>query len=141
MTIIGNFEFPDDLYYTKEHLWVKTEGGTVTIGLTQFGQTIAGDILYVEEPHLGREITEGDAFMSMESGKWVGRVKAPLSGKILETNSDLEWETDLVNKDPYGKGWLTKIEATDLKQLDNLLKSDSPELSALIMEEKQKYNK
>ncbi|MCJ7694500.1 MAG: glycine cleavage system protein H [Anaerolineaceae bacterium] len=141
MTIIGNFEFPDDLYYTKEHLWVKTENGTVTIGLTQFGQAVAGDILFVETPHLGREITKDDAFMSMESGKWVGRVKAPLSGKISETNSDLEWETDLVNKDPYGQGWLTKIEASDLKELDNLFKANSPEFSALIMEEKQKYNK
>jgi len=141
MTLIGNFEFPDDLHYTKEHLWVKVEGKTVTIGLTQFGQAIAGDILYVEEPHLGRGVTKDDAFMSMESGKWVGRVKAPLSGTISETNSDLEWETDLVNKDPYGQGWLTKIDASDLKELDNLFKADSQEFLALIMEEKQKYNK
>jgi len=70
----------------------------------------------------------------MESGKWVGRVKAPVSGKILESNSELEWESDLVNKDPYGKGWLTKIEASNHRP-------DSAEFMALISEEKTKYNK
>ena len=89
MATIENFDFPDDLYYTKEHVWAKVDGNTVTIGLTQFGQDIAGDILYVEAPAVGREIAKDEAFMSMESGKWVGRVKAPVSGKILESNSEL----------------------------------------------------
>jgi glycine cleavage system H protein len=141
MATIESFEFPDDLYYTKDHVWAKVDGNVVTIGLTQFGQDIAGDILFVEAPAVGREITVNEAFMSMESGKWVGRVKAPVSGKVLESNSELEWESDHVNSDPYGMGWLTKLEASNLTELDGLFRSDSPELAALIAEEKTKYKK
>ena len=141
MTTIENFDFPDGLYFTKEHVWAKVEGKTVTIGLTQFGQDVAGDILFVESPAEGREITKDEAFMSMESGKWVGRVKSPISGKVLESNSELEWESDLVNSNPYGTGWLTKLEAANLSELDDLFRSNSPELSAFISEEKKKYNK
>jgi len=141
MTTIESFEFPDDLYYTNDHVWVKADGKTLTIGLSQFGQDIAGDILFVEAPREGREISKDEAFMSMESGKWVGRIKAPVSGKILESNTELEWESDLVNSDPYGTGWLTKIEASDLSDLDSLLRADSPEFASLIAEEKIKYKK
>jgi len=141
MATIENFEFPDDLYYTKEHVWAKVEGKVMTIGLSQFGQDVAGDILYVEAPAVGREITQEEAFMSMESGKWVGRVKAPVGGKILESNSELEWESDLVNSDPYGAGWLTKLEMTDPGELEALYRTDSQDFIALIKEEKKKYNK
>lgn len=141
MTTIGNFDFPDELYYTKEHVWAKIEGNIVTIGLSQFGQDVAGDILYVEAPAAGREIKKNEAFMSMESGKWVGRVKAPISGKILESNTELEWESDLVNKDPYGAGWLTKLEASDLSEIDSLYSTESDEFSSFIAEEKEKYKK
>ena len=141
MATIENYEFPDDLYYTKDHVWAKVDGNVVTIGLTQFGQSIAGDILFVEAPHPGREITKDEAFMSMESGKWVGRIKSPVSGKILESNAELEWESNQVYSDPYGKGWLTKVEATNLKELDNLLRANSPDLANLIAEEKKKYKK
>jgi glycine cleavage system H protein len=141
MTTIESFDFPDDLYFTKEHVWAKVDGNVATIGLTQFGQDIAGDILYVEAPAVGREVALGEAFMSMESGKWVGRVKAPVSGKVFESNSELEWECDIVNSDPYGMGWLTKLEITNLAELDGLFRSDSPELAALITEEKTKYKK
>ena len=141
MAIIESFEFPDDLYYTNEHVWAKVDGNTVTIGLSQFGQDLAGDILYVEAPAVGREISKDEAFMSMESGKWVGRVKSPVSGKILESNSELEWESDVVNSDPYGAGWLTKIETSDIKELDSLFRSDSTEYAAFIAEEKKKYKK
>ena len=141
MATIESFDFPDDLYFTKEHVWAKVDGNVATIGLTQFGQDIAGDILYVEAPAVGREVALGEAFMSMESGKWVGRVKAPVSGKVLESNSELEWECDIVNSDPYGTGWLTKLEITNVAELDGLFRSDSPELAALITEEKTKYKK
>ena len=141
MATIEGFEFPEDRLYTKDHVWVKVEGNTITIGLTQFGQDIAGDILYVEAPAAGREVTKEEAFMSMESGKWVGRVKSPVSGKVLESNTELEWESDLVNSDPYGAGWLTKLEAKDLGELDSLLKADAAAFSALISEEKEKYKK
>jgi glycine cleavage system H protein len=141
MTTIENYEFPDDLYYTKDHVWVKMDGKVATIGLSQFGQSIAGDILFIEAPNPGRIVAKDEAFMSMESGKWVGRIKSPISGKILEANADLEWESGTVNSDPYGKGWLTRIEAADLKELDALLRANSPDFAKLISEEKIKYKK
>ncbi len=141
MTSILGYEFPEDLFFTRDHIWVKADGDDVTIGLSDFGQAIAGDILFIEMPNIGRVIAKDEAFMSMESGKWVGRVKAPISGTVSEANEELEWETNLVNSDPYGEGWLAKIKASDLSELDTLLRADSPELEALITEEKAKYNK
>jgi glycine cleavage system H protein len=141
MATVEGFDFPDELYYTKEHVWAKVDGNIVTIGLTQLGQDLAGDILYVEMPAEGRDIAQEEAFMSMESGKWVGRVKAPVSGTILESNTELEWESDLVNSDPYDTGWLTKLEASDLSELDTLFRADSPDLLAFVIEEKKKFKK
>jgi len=141
MTTIDQFEFPDDLYYDQEHVWAKVEGDIVTIGMTQFGQDLAGEIVYVEVPRVGRTVTRGEAFMSMESGKWVGRIKAPVSGEIVKANEEVEWESTLVNQDPYGEGWLAKIQASDLGELDDLLKADSSEFAEFIAAEKAKYGK
>lgn len=141
MTNIDKYEFPDDLYYTEEHVWARVEGNVATIGVSHFGQELAGEIVYVEVPMVGREVKQGEPFMSMESGKWVGRVKSPVSGTIAEANEDIEWESTLVNEDPYGEGWLAKIEASDLSELDNLLKADSPEFAKLIAADREKYNK
>ena len=141
MTAIDQYEFPDDLLYDKEHVWARVEGSTVTIGLSQFGQDLAGEIVYVEVPRVGRAVTKGEAFMSMESGKWVGRVKSPVTGEITEANEEVEWESTIVNENPYGEGWLAKIELTDPSDLDDLLKADSAEFAALIAAEREKYGK
>ncbi len=141
MTTIDQYEFPDDLLYDKEHVWARVEGNTVTIGLSQFGQELAGEIVYVEVPRVGRTVSQGEAFMSMESGKWVGRIRAPVSGEIVEANDEIEWESTLVNEDPYGEGWLAKIEATDLGELGTMMKADSPDFAAHIASEREKYEK
>ena len=141
MTTIDQFEFPDDLFYDKEHVWAKAEGDTVTIGMSQFGQDLAGEIVYVEVPRVGRTVSKDEAFMSMESGKWVGRVKSPVSGEIVEANEEVEWESTIVNEDPYGEGWLAKIKASDLSELDGLMKADSDEFAAFIAAEREKYEK
>jgi glycine cleavage system H protein len=142
MTTIDQYEFPDDLYYDKEHVWARVEGDDiVTIGMTSFGQDLAGEIVYVEVPRVGRSVSKGEAFMSMESGKWVGRIQSPVSGEIAEANEEVEWESTLVNEDPYGEGWLAKIEASDLGELDGLLKADSDEFAAFIAAEREKYDK
>ena len=138
---IDQYEFPDDLLYDIEHNWVRMESGTATIGLSDFGQDLAGEIVYVEMPLVGREVAQGDAFMSMESGKWVGRVKSPLTGKISAANEELEWESTTVNEDPYGEGWLAKIEISDPGELEGLMKADSDEFAALIAAEREKYDK
>jgi glycine cleavage system H protein len=141
MAVIDQYEFPNDLYYTEQHVWARAEGNIVTIGLSTFGQVLAGDIVFVEIPLVGRKIEKGEAFMSMESGKWVGRVKAPVGGEITEANEELEWESTLVNEDPYGEGWLCKIKADDLSQLEDLMRPDSPEFNAHIAAEREKYEK
>ncbi len=141
MTTIGDYEFPDDLYYDKEHVWARVEGNVVTIGMTQFGQDLAGEIVYVEVPRVGRAVKKGEPIMSMESGKWVGRIKSPVSGEIVEANEEIEWESTLINEDPYGEGWLAKIEAADLGELDDLMRADSPEFAEFIAAEREKYGK
>ena len=138
---IDEFTFPDDLYYDKEHGWARVEGNVVVQGMTDYGQNLAGEIIYAEIPRTGRDVELGKPFMSMESGKWVGRVKAPLSGKISAANEEIEWESDLVNKDPYGEGWLAQIEASNLGELEGLMKADSSEFAAFIASEREKYEK
>ena len=140
MTTIDSFEFPDDLYYAVDHIWTRVEGDVATIGVTQFGQDLAGDIVYVELPRVGRDVTKDEPFMSMESGKWVGRVKAMVSGKIAESNEEIEWESTVINEDPYGGGWLVKIEAADLSELDGLLRPTDPTFAELIAAEREKYD-
>ena len=141
MTKIDQYEFPDELYYTEEHVWARVEDNAATIGISQFGQELAGEIVYVEVPMVGREVKQGEPFMSMESGKWVGRVKSPVSGKIVEANEEIEWESTLVNEDPYGQGWLAKIEMADAAELDKLLKADSDEFAAVLAADREKYGK
>jgi glycine cleavage system H protein len=136
---IGGYEFPDNLYYDKLHGWVKVEGDIVTQGLTEFGQAIAQEIVFVEAPRVGRDVEQGQTFMSMESGKWVGRIAALAGGTVAEVNEELEWEPNLVNDSPYGEGWLVKIKMSDPSELDNLMKADSSAFKALIEEESEKY--
>jgi len=141
MARIGTYDFPDELYYTKEHLWARVDGNVATLGVTQFGQELSGEIVYVEIPMVGREVKQDEPFMSMESGKWVGRVKAPVSGKIVEANEEIEWESTLINQDPYGQGWLAKIEISDPAELAGLLRADSEAYAALIQADREKYGK
>jgi glycine cleavage system H protein len=136
---ISGYEFPDGPYYDKLHSWAQVEGNVITQGLTEFGQAIAQEIVFVEAPRAGRDVEQGQTFMSMESGKWVGRIAAMASGKIAEANEELEWEPTLVNESSYEDGWLVKIEMTDPAELDNLMKAGSPELKAFIEEEAEKY--
>lgn len=136
---IAGIEFPDDLYYDQQHNWARVEGDFVVQGMTDFGQQIAQEIVFVEMPRAGREVKQGETFMSMESGKWVGRIPAMVSGEIAEANGELEWEPMLVNESPYDEGWLVKIEMSDPSELDNLLRPDSDEFSAFIEEETEEY--
>lgn len=136
---IAGVEFPDDLYYDNQHNWARVEGNVVTQGMTDFGQRVAKEIVYVEIPPVGKVVTQGQTFMSMESGKWVGRVPALVSGKIIAVNEELEWEPTLINQSPFDQGWLVKIEMSDPAQLNNLLRADSPEFRAFIEAEAAKY--
>jgi glycine cleavage system H protein len=136
---IDQYEFPDDLFYDKEHNWARLEGGMATIGMTDFGQALAGEIVYAEVPRVGREIKQGEPFMSLESGKWVGRVKAVVSGKIAEANEEIEFDSTLINQEPYEGGWFAKVQLTG--QPAGLLKPSDPDFQQFIAGERAKYNK
>ena len=138
---IDNYSFPDELLYDKEHNWARVEGNTVVQGISDFGQDLAGEIVYAEVPRVGRDVKMGEPFMSMESGKWVGRIKAAVSGKIAAVNEDIEWESTTINESPYENGWLVKIEMSDASEVDTLLKADSADFAALIAAEREKYGK
>ncbi|WP_239724012.1 glycine cleavage system protein GcvH [Mammaliicoccus sp. A-M4] len=112
---------PNELKYSKEHEWVKVDGDVVTIGITDFAQSELGDIVFVELPEEGDELTSGDSFGSVESVKTVSELYAPLSGKVVEVNDELEDSPEYVNESSYDKAWMVKVELTDKSQLDDLL--------------------
>jgi len=136
---ISGYEFPDDLYYDKNHAWARVEGTTVTQGFTDFAQKLAKEIAYVEMARAGREVPQGQAVMSIESGKWVGRVLAIVGGKVTAINEELEFSPTLINESPYDKGWLVKIEASNLDELKGLWRANDPALAELIKGEMAKY--
>ena len=115
---------PSELKYSKEHEWGKVEGNTVTIGITEYAQGELGDIVFVELPEVDDEINEGDTFGSVESVKTVSELYAPVSGKVVESNEELEDSPEFVNESPYEKAWMVKVELSDESQLDDLLSAD-----------------
>ena len=136
---IAGYEFPDDLYYDKNHAWAKVEGNTVTQGFTQFAQKLAKEIQYVEMPKPGRAVTQGQAVMSIESGKWVGRVLAMVGGKLAAANEELEFSPTLINESPYDQGWLIKIEASNPDEVKTLWRANDPAFAELINGDIAKY--
>lgn len=119
--------YPKELKYTKEHEWAKVEDGKVRMGITDFAQKELGDIVYVELPEVGREVKQSEAIITVESVKAASDVYAPVSGKILEVNSELDPHPEYVNQDPYGKGWMALLEMSDPSELDRLLSAEEYE--------------
>lgn len=113
--------FPADLKYSKEHEWVRIDGDKATVGITAFAQSELGDIVYVDIDSVGESFEANAIFGSVEAVKTVSDLYLPLSGEILEVNDKLQDAPDLVNSDPYGDGWMVKILATDLSELDSLM--------------------
>src|SRR5688500_10089239 len=103
---------PEDLLYTKSHEWVRIDGDTATIGITDFAQSELGDIVYVDLPSQGRALQVGDSFATVESVKTVSDVYTPIAGEVSEANADLEATSELMNSDPYGGGWLIRLTFT-----------------------------
>ncbi len=115
-------EFPDDLRYTKDHEWVRDEGGgRVRIGITDFAQDALGDVVYVDVPDVGIEIAAHQAFSEVESTKSVSDVFAPVAGSVVERNAMLDEHPELVNDAPYGEGWIVVIQMADPAALEGLL--------------------
>jgi glycine cleavage system H protein len=112
---------PDNLHYSKDHEWVRVEGDTAVIGITDHAQEQLGDVVYVELPKVGDEFAGNDSFGSVESVKAVSEIFTPVSGKISETNDSLNDEPEKVNKDPYGDGWMIKMTMKNSGEVDSLL--------------------
>jgi glycine cleavage system H protein len=118
---IQGYNLPDELYYEQNHFWVRQEGDLIVMGMDDFAQKMAGEIVYVQLPSEGKTVKQGAKFAKMESGKWLGKVYAPVSGELAAVNEALETNPELINEDCYGKGWLFKIKPEDLSELNNLI--------------------
>lgn len=112
---------PQDLKYSKDHEWVRVEGDTVTIGITDFAQGELGDIVYVDVDSEGETLGAEEVFGTVEAVKTVSDLFMPVSGEVLELNAILESEPEKINSDPYGDGWVIKVKISDASELDNLL--------------------
>ena len=115
---------PAELKYTKDHEWVKIEGDTAIVGITDFAQSELGDIVFVDVESVDEELNVGDVFGSVEAVKTVSDLYLPISGKVVEFNEDLESEPELVNSDPYGKGWIIKLKIANDADQSELLSAE-----------------
>lgn len=115
---------PDNLNYTKDHEWLRIDGETALVGITDFAQTELGDIVFVEIETVGETLNKGDVFGTIEAVKTVSDSYMPVSGKVIEKNDKIESSPEIINKDPYGEGWLIKIEFSDVNEITGLM---SPE--------------
>lgn len=113
--------FPENLKYTKDHEWVMVEGNIATIGITDHAQSELGDIVFVDISEDLLEVTQSKAFGTIEAVKTVADVYAPVSGKVIAINTSINDNPEVINKDPYGAGWLIKVEITNMQELDDLL--------------------
>jgi glycine cleavage system H protein len=116
--------YPDDLRYSKDHEWVRADGSTATIGITSFAADELGDIVFVELPEVGAALKQFAAFGVVESVKAVSDLFAPVSGKVTEVNPRLAAEPELLNSDPFGEGWIAKVDVADGDELEELLDAD-----------------
>jgi len=118
---IQGYNLPDELYYEKNHFWVRSDGDVVVMGMTDFAQDMAGKIVFVQLPEAGKVLTAGKKFAKIESGKWVGKVFAPMDGVLADSNQALETHPGLINQDCYSTGWLYKIKPNDEADIGKLI--------------------
>ncbi len=115
---------PEELKYTEEHEWIKVDGNIATIGITDFAQGELGDIVYIEIDSIGNELNVSEIFGTVEAVKTVSDLFMPIKGTVLEINSNIESTPEIVNEDPYDKGWIIKIEISENRDIENLLSAD-----------------
>ena len=118
---IENYNMPEELYYEENHFWVREEGDLLVMGMDDFAQTMAGEIVYIQLPDEGKKLKKGKKFAKVESGKWLGKVYAPVNGELVAVNEELETSPELINDDCYGKGWMYKIKPSDMTEVQDLI--------------------
>ncbi len=124
---------PDDLKYTKEHIWIKPSGKKITIGVTDYAQDALGDIVYVDLPEVEADVEANSEIGEIESTKATSSIISPVTGKVVEVNEDLSESPEMINDDPYGKGWIAVIQIEDPAELDDMM--DSAEYAKHVEEE------
>jgi len=135
---IQGYRMPDDLHYEENHYWVKAEGGILVMGMDDFAQQMAGEIVYVQLPFEGKKLTAGKKFAKVESGKWVGKVFAPVNGELVESNEELEMDPTIINKDCYGEGWMYKIKPKDMGEKEKLIYGNEA-VEKWVLEDIERY--
>ena len=135
---IQGYNMPEDLYYEKNHFWVKAEGDLLVMGMDEFAIKMAGEIVYVQLPAEGKRLDAGKKFSKIESGKWLGKVYAPVDGELVESNEALEENATVINEDCYGKGWMFKIKPDNMDDINNLI-HDPKSIEAWILADIEKY--
>jgi glycine cleavage system H protein len=140
MVKIDGNEFPDDLYYHRDHMWVKVEGEKVRVGYNDWAQEAAGKLVNLNTRKVGRSVRAGKTLGTVESGKWVGPLRSPVGGEILEINQEVLKSPSIVNEDPYGKGWIAVVSPGDLDaDMGDLINgSDKEALETWLITEKEK---
>ena len=139
MPRIDGRDFPEDLYYHKDHMWLKHQNNTTTVGYTDWAQNAAGKILNINTRKQGKTVKQGKTLGTLESGKWVGPLRSPITGEIKQLNHDVLKNPAIINQDPYGKGWIAKITPINPNELANLLKgTETQKLTDWINEEKER---
>ncbi len=124
---------PEDLRYHKEHTWVKATGRKVTVGITDYAQDSLGDIVYIDLPEVDADVEANSEIGEIESTKATSSIISPVTGRVAEVNDDLSESPEIINDDPYGKGWIAVIEIDDVSELEDLM--DSAEYSKFVEEE------
>lgn len=125
MAVVKTYDLPDELYHHKEHMWLRAEGDVAVVGLNDFAQKLAGEIQFVELPDEDEDVSADDVVGTVETGKWVGKLYAPVSGTVSEVNEAVDDDPSLINSDPYGEGWLFKITMSDPGQLEDLMRGEA----------------
>lgn len=118
---IEGYNMPDDLYYEKNHYWVKKQDDLLIMGMDDFAQKLAGEIVFVQLPFEGKKLKTGKKFAKVESGKWLGKIFAPVNGEIVSSNEELEINAMLINEDCYNKGWMYKIRPDNMDEVEDLI--------------------
>lgn len=132
------YNMPEDLFYEENHYWVKPEGDLLVMGMDDFAQRLAGEIVFVQLPEDGKEIKKGKKFAKVESGKWLGKVNGPVDGEIAAVNEALEENPGLINSDCYGAGWMFKIKPADPAQVQELI-TGAAAIEAWLTADIEKY--
>ncbi len=135
---IQSYNMPEDLHYEQNHYWVKQEGDLLIMGMDDFAQKLAGEIVFVQLPDEGKALKIGKKFATVESGKWLGKIYAPVNGEIAGVNEELESNPGLINQDCYGRGWLYKIKPDDMGEVNDLIHG-AEAIEKWLVEDIEKY--